>query len=122
MTEPDNVLESALKLLRNRREKLQNISLLSGGEKALTAIALLFAVLQYKPAPFCVLDEIDSSLDESNIERFLDFLKKYSQKTQFILITHRQKTMEEADVLYGVTMEEQGISKVLSLNLSEKAG
>lgn len=123
LTEPDNVLESGIEIVAQPPgKKLQNISLLSGGEKALTAIALLFAVLQYKPAPFCVLDEIDSSLDESNIERFLDFLKKYSQKTQFILITHRQKTMEEADVLYGVTMEEQGISKVLSLNLSEKAG
>ena len=84
--------------------------------------ALLFAVLQYKPVPFCVLDEIDSSLDESNIERFIGFLKKYSSNTQFIMITHRQKTMEEADVLYGVTMEEQGISKVLSINLSKKAG
>ncbi len=123
LLDPENVLESGLEIIAQPPgKKLQNISLLSGGEKALTAIALLFAVLRYKPAPFCVLDEIDSSLDDSNIERFIGFLKKYSGKTQFILITHRQKTMEEADVLYGVTMEEQGVSKVLSLNLTKKAG
>lgn len=123
LTDPEKVLESGIEIIAQPPgKKLQNITLLSGGEKALTSIALLFSVLEYKPAPFCVLDEIDSSLDESNIERFIAFLKRYSQQTQFILITHRQKTMEAADVLYGVTMEEQGISKVLSLNLTKKAG
>ena len=123
LTDPENVLESGIEIIAQPPgKKLQNITLLSGGEKALTSIALLFAVLQYKPVPFCVLDEIDSSLDESNIERFIGFLKQYSSNSQFIMITHRQKTMEEADVLYGVTMEEQGISKVLSINLSKKAG
>jgi chromosome segregation protein len=123
LTDPENVLESGIEIVAQPPgKKLQNITLLSGGEKALTSIALLFAVLQFKPVPFCVLDEIDSSLDESNIERFIGFLKDYSSNTQFIMVTHRQKTMEEADVLYGVTMEEQGISKVLSINLSKKAG
>ena len=123
LTDPGHVLESGIEIIAQPPgKKLQNITLLSGGEKALTSIALLFALLQYKPVPFCVLDEIDSSLDESNIERFISFLKKYSLHSQFILITHRQKTMEEADVLYGVTMEEQGISKILSINLTEKAG
>jgi len=123
LTDPEKVLESGIEIIAQPPgKKLQNISLLSGGEKALTSIALLFSVLEYKLAPFCVLDEIDSSLDESNIERFIALLKRYSQQTQFILITHRQRTMEAADVLYGVTMEEQGISKVLSLNLTKKAG
>jgi chromosome segregation protein len=123
LTDPDNVLESGIEIIAQPPgKKLQNISLLSGGEKALTAIALLFAVLQYKPVPFCVLDEIDSSLDDSNLSRYIRFLKRYAAGTQFIVITHRRKTMEEADVLYGITMEEQGISKVVSLNLNQKAG
>lgn len=103
-------------------KKMQNISLLSGGEKALTAVALLFALLKHKPVPFCILDEIESSLDESNLAKFINYLRKYAGDTQFIMITHRRRTMEEADFLYGVTMEEQGISKVVSLNLVEKVG
>jgi len=83
---------------------------------------LLFALLQYKPVPFCVLDEIDSSLDENNLARFLYYLKKHTQETQFIVITHRRQTMEEADILYGITMEEKGVSKVISVNLTKKAG
>ena len=123
LTDPDNLLESGIEIIAQPPgKKLQNISLLSGGEKALTAIALLFAVLQYKPVPFCVLDEIDSSLDESNLSKYVHFLKKYAASTQFIVITHRRKTMEEADVLYGITMEEQGVSKVVSLDLKQKAG
>ena len=123
LTDPQNILESGVEVVAEPPGKrLQNILLLSGGEKALTAIALLFAILQHKPAPFCVLDEIDSSLDETNLSRFLHFLKKYAGKTQFILITHRKKSMEEADSLYGITMEEQGISKVVSLNMKERAG
>ncbi len=123
LTDPENVLEAGIEIVAQPPgKKLQNISLLSGGEKALTAIALLFALLRYNPVPFCVLDEIDSSLDENNLTRFLHYLKEYAGNTQFVVITHKRRTMEEADVLYGITMEEHGISKVISLNLSQKAG
>ena len=100
-------------------KKLSKISLLSGGEKALTAIALLFSILKTKPTPFCVLDEIESSLDDLNIFRFSQYLKEFSKETQFIIITHRKGTMEYADTLYGATMEEKGITKLVSLKLSE---
>jgi chromosome segregation protein len=123
LSDPENVLDSGIEIVAQPPgKKLQNITLLSGGEKALTAIALLFALLQYKPVPFCVLDEIDSSLDENNLARFLYYLKKHTQETQFIVITHRRQTMEEADILYGITMEEKGVSKVISVNLTKKAG
>ncbi|MBZ4687141.1 MAG: chromosome segregation protein [Clostridia bacterium] len=100
-------------------KKLQNLSLLSGGERALTAIALLFAFLKVKPSPFCILDEIEASLDEANVRRFAEFLHNFSQQTQFLVITHRQPTMELADILYGVTMEEPGVSKLISVKLDE---
>jgi chromosome segregation protein len=100
-------------------KKLQHISLLSGGEKALTAIAILFAILKLKPMPFCVLDEIEAALDDSNANLFAEYLKKFSRNTQFIVITHRKPTMELADTLYGVTMEEKGVSKLVSVQLSE---
>lgn len=100
-------------------KKLQTISLLSGGERALTVIALLFALLAVKPAPFCILDEVDAALDEANVERLCSFLKEYADKTQFIVITHRKPTMEAAKVLYGVTMQEAGVSKVLSVKISD---
>ena len=100
-------------------KKLQNLSLLSGGEKSLTAVALLFSILKMKPAPFCVLDEIDAALDEANIGRYTNYLKTYCNDTQFIMITHRKTTMEMADVLYGVTMEEEGISKLISIELTD---
>ncbi len=123
LTDPKDALESGVEIAAQPPGKqLKNISLLSGGEKALTAIALLFALLKYKPVPFCVLDEVDSSLDENNLARFILFLKRYTRHTQFILITHRKMTMEEADVLYGVTMEEQGVSNAVSLSLSRKVG
>lgn len=100
-------------------KKLSKLSLLSGGEKALTAIALLFAILKTKPTPFCVLDEIESSLDDLNIYRFSQYLKEFSKETQFIVITHRKGTMEYADTLYGATMEEKGVTKIVSLKLAD---
>jgi chromosome segregation protein len=123
LTDPENALAAEIEIIAQPPgKKLQNISLLSGGEKALTAVALLFALLKHKPVPFCILDEIESSLDESNLAKFINFLRQYTGGTQFIMITHRRRTMEEADFLYGVTMEEQGVSKVVSLNLIEKVG
>ena len=100
-------------------KKLTKISLLSGGERALTAIAILFAIIRMRPMPFCVLDEIEAALDEANVARYAKYLKKFSQDTQFIVITHRKPTMENADILFGVTMEEKGVSKIVSVKLSE---
>ena len=100
-------------------KKLQSISLLSGGERAFTAVAILFAILKLRPMPFCVLDEIEAALDDANVERFAKYLKRFSQDTQFIVITHRKPTMELADCLYGVTMEEKGVSKMVSVKLSD---
>jgi len=98
---------------------MQNMMLYSGGERALTAIALIFAILKLKPAPFCLLDEIESALDEANVERFARYIRRYSEETQFILVTHRKGTMERSSVLYGVTMQERGVSGVVSLKLEE---
>lgn len=100
-------------------KKLTKISLLSGGEQAFTAIAILFAILKSRPMPFCILDEIEAALDEANVDRFAKYLKKFSKDTQFIVITHRKPTMAQADVLFGVTMEEKGVSKIVSVKLSE---
>ena len=100
-------------------KKLQNITLLSGGEKALTAIAILFSILKLRPMPFCLLDEIEAALDDSNVERFAQYLKRFSKVTQFIVITHRKPTMELADSLYGVTMEEKGVSRTVSVKLAD---
>ena len=102
-------------------KKLQKLSLLSGGEKALTAIAILFSILRLRPMPFCVLDEIEAALDEANVDRFARYLKKFSQETQFIVITHRKQTMELADALFGVTMQEKGVSKMVSVKLADIA-
>ncbi len=99
-------------------KKLQNINLMSGGEKVLSAIALLFAILKMKPTPFCILDEIEAALDDANVIRYAEFLRKFSKNIQFIVITHRKGTMEASDMLYGVTMEEKGVSKVVSVNLT----
>jgi chromosome segregation protein len=100
-------------------KKLQNLMPLSGGERSLTAIALLFAILRLRPTPFCVLDEIESALDDANIYMFTDYVRKYQEESQFILVTHRKGTMEAAETIYGVTMQERGISKVLSMKLGE---
>lgn len=116
-----NILETGIDIVAQPPgKKLQNLQLLSGGERALTAIALLFAILQVKPVPFCVLDEVEAALDEANVARFAQYLREFSSLTQFIVVTHRKGTMEEADVLYGVTMEEGGVSKLVSVRLEEE--
>lgn len=100
-------------------KKLQNLSLLSGGERALTAIALLFSIIRVRPVPFCVLDEVEAALDEANVARFGHYLSTFEENTQFIVVTHRKGTMEAADVLYGVTMQESGVSKIVSVRLED---
>ncbi len=120
ITDKDNVLESPIEIeVQPPGKKLQNMMLLSGGEKALTAIALLFAVLRLKPTPFCILDEIEAALDDTNVIRFAEYVTKFSDNTQFVIITHRKGTMEAADVIYGVTMEERGVSKVVSMKFNK---
>ena len=119
LEDEENILECGIDInVQPPGKKLQNMSLLSGGEKAFTAIALLFAILKINPAPFCVLDEIEAALDDVNVFRFAEYLKKFSKNTQFLVITHRKGTMEAADTVYGVTMEESGISKLLSMKLA----
>ncbi len=121
LTDESDVLCSGIEIVAQPPgKKLQSLLLLSGGERALTAIALLFAIIKTKPTPFCVLDEIEAALDESNVYRYAQYLKEFSSTTQFIAITHRKGTMENVDSLYGVTMEEEGISKLVSIKLSEK--
>lgn len=118
LEDEENILECGIDInVQPPGKKLQNMMLLSGGEKAFTAIALLFAILKINPAPFCVLDEIEAALDDVNVYRFAEYLKKFSKDTQFLVITHRKGTMEAADTVYGVTMEENGISKLLSIKL-----
>ena len=116
----ENILECGIDIrVQPPGKKLQNMMLLSGGEKAFTAIALLFAILKINPAPFCILDEIEAALDDVNVYRYAEYLKKFAKDTQFLVITHREGTMEAADTIYGVTMEEKGISKLLSMKLKE---
>jgi len=118
LTDPENILECGIDInVQPPGKKLQNMTLLSGGEKAFTAIALLFAILKINPSPFCVLDEIEAALDDVNVYRYADYLKKFAANTQFLVITHRKGTMEAADTVYGITMEENGISKLLSMKL-----
>jgi len=120
LTDEENILESGVEIIAQPPgKKLQNITLLSAGEKVLTAIALVFAILRYKPAPFYLMDEVESTLDDANLSRFTKFLKQNSKQAQFIMITHRRRTMEEAGVLYGVTMPEAGISRLMSLRLED---
>ena len=120
LEDEDNVLECGIDIkAQPTGKKLQNMMLLSGGEKAFTAIALLFAILKINPAPFCILDEIEAALDDVNVYRYAEYLKKFCSDTQFLVITHRKGTMEAADTVYGVTMEENGISKLLSMKLAQ---
>lgn len=122
LDEPDNCLESPIEIkIQPPGKSVQNINLFSGGEKSLAALALLFSVLRVTPSPFCIYDEVEAALDDVNVERFAKYMRKMTDKTQFISITHRRGTMEEADVLYGVTMQEKGVSKLLELQSAELA-
>jgi len=121
LEDAENILESGIEIkVQPPGKKLQNMMLLSGGERALTAIALLFAILKLNPTPFCILDEIEATLDDNNVYKFGEYLRNFSDDTQFILVTHRKGTMEVSDMLYGVTMEEHGVSKVISMKLEEQ--
>ncbi|MFZ0446836.1 MAG: chromosome segregation protein SMC [Bacillus sp. (in: firmicutes)] len=120
LTNSDDLLNTGVDIVAQPPgKKLQNLGLLSGGERALTAIALLFSILKIRPVPFCILDEVEAALDEANVYRFSQYLKRYGKESQFIVITHRKGTMEEADVLYGVTMQESGVSKLVSVRLED---
>jgi chromosome segregation protein len=119
LTDSNNVLEAGLEIqVQPPGKRLQSMRLLSGGEKTLTSLAFLFALFEYKPSPFCVFDEVDASLDEANIQRFLKFLHQLKKKTQFVIITHNFKTMEEADYIYGISMDEPGVSKLYSMKMN----
>ena len=120
LMEDEDILEAGIKIIAQPPgKKLQNMMMLSGGEKSLTAISLLFAIQNLKPSPFCLLDEIEAALDDSNVKRFAQYLHKLTANTQFIVITHRRGTMSAADVLYGITMQEKGVSTLVSVNLIE---
>lgn len=120
LTDPDNVLESGIEInVAPPGKVIKNLSLLSGGEQAFVAIAIYFAILKLRPSPFCILDEIEAALDDVNVTRYAQYLRNFTDTTQFILITHRRGTMEEADVLYGVTMQEKGVSKLLKMDVSD---
>jgi chromosome segregation protein len=118
----ENVLESGIEIeVQPPGKKLQNMLLLSGGERAFTAIALLFAILRLRPTPFCLLDEIEAALDDANVYRFAEYIRRFTEQTQFVMITHRKGTMENSDTLYGVTMQEHGISKIVSMKMGDRA-
>ena len=122
LTDPDDPLESPIQIIAKPKGKRPSaITQLSGGEKTLTATALLFAIYLVKPSPFCILDEVDAPLDEANVERFMDLIREFSNNTQFIMVTHNRRTMELADRLYGVTMMEEGVSKLLGVKFDEAA-
>ena len=120
LTDPNNILETGIEIVASPPgKKLTTISLLSGGEKTFTAISLLFAILKSKPVPFCVLDEVEAALDDANVDSFGKYIRSLKDKTQFILITHKKRTMEYVDVLYGITMQESGVSKLVSVKLED---
>jgi chromosome segregation protein len=121
LTEAENQAEAGLEIVVSPPgKKLQNVLLLSGGEKALTALALLVGIFQFRPSPFCVLDEVDAALDETNVGRFADLMNSLSQDTQFLVVTHSKRMMQSADMIYGVTMQEPGVSKVVSVKLGHR--
>ena len=118
LTDPENVLSSGIEINAAPPGKtIKNLGLLSGGEQAFIAIALMFALIRVNPTPFCIFDEIEAALDDANISYFADYLKEFSEDTQFIVVTHRKGTMERCDALYGVAMEEKGVSSMVSVNL-----
>ena len=122
LDDPQDVLECNINIrVQPPGKNVQNIDLLSGGEKGLAAIALLFAILKVTPAPFCIFDEVEAALDDVNVSRYASYVRNMTGSTQFILITHRRGTMDEADMLYGVTMQEEGVSKLLELKTAEMA-
>ncbi len=122
LTNPEDMLETGVDILAQPPgKKLSSIELMSGGEKALTAVSLIFAIFQIKPSPFCILDEVDAPLDEANVARYNEMVRSMTDRSQFILITHIKRTMQEVDVLYGVTMPESGVSKMVSVRVSESA-
>ena len=120
LSDESDVLSSGIEIIAQPPGKnLQNMMLLSGGERALTAISILFSILKMKPSPFCILDEIEAALDDANVKRYANYLRKFSGETQFIVITHRKGTMESADVMYGITMQEKGVSKLISVDFAD---
>ena len=122
LTESDDVLESGVEIMaRPPGTQLKKNSLLSGGQQTMTAVALLFSIYQVQPSPFCVLDELDAPLDDSNIDRFLEKLKSFLKHSQFLIITHNKRTISVADVLYGVTMQERGVSRVVSVKFHNRS-
>ena len=122
LTNPEDLLETGVEIrAQPPGKKVGSIELLSGGEKALTAVSLIFAIFQHKPSPFCVLDEVDAPLDEANVTRFNDLVRSMTDRSQFILITHIKRTMQSVDVLYGVTMQEPGVSRLVSVKVNPAA-
>jgi chromosome segregation protein len=120
LTDPEKISETGIDIVaRLPGKRAQNLSLLSGGERALTAVALLFALLQANPVPFCILDEVDAALDEVNIQRFRELLQRQALGTQFVVITHNRRTIEAASAIYGIAMGEQGVSQMISLNVQQ---
>ena len=120
LTDPEDELTSWIEInVAPPGKIIRNLASLSGGEQALVAMAIYFAILKVRPAPFCIVDEVETALDDVNVSRFASYMRKMSDNTQFIAITHRRGTMEEADVLYGVTMQEEGVTKLLVMNVSE---